>query len=434
MTTETQLLREALREIDTLPAGLLTCDANGNAVDAYIPKWRVVEILASKLSAPAQPASAGVTAAQRDTLIDAELEARGYPSNSRNAARAGWYAHAKAMAAQPASGEAVATVEAMTDERFVQRIYLNQVLPVGTKLYTTTPASQEPYAETWFAVLDMLDEVHGKQWRKRCETLHDSLIATIKASQDQACPATTAGTDVAMGHLSRLVDEAVVLLGQLRQMVDDMHKQWCNGGVPERGEFPLIDRVDDWLAARPSQEQAQQAFADVSDINAAMVIREQAQPSDDDRATIEDYQEALRSVDALVRRLDVALNGDGAAPQARLCDIVSQVEAQPSDEVVAWLMQAIGTSQFEFAKPHQKAIHKNMWTDAFPVFRGTAPQSAQPAARVAMTEAERTEMACAVAQISTGRSLREVAATAIDWTERRYGIGGITSNGEDDRG
>ena len=35
-------------------------------------------------------------------------------------------------------------------------------------------------------------------------------------------------------------------------------------------------------------------------------------------------------VDALVRRLDVAINGDDAAPQARLCDIVAQLEAEAS--------------------------------------------------------------------------------------------------------
>jgi hypothetical protein len=66
------------------------------------------------------------------------------------------------------------------------------------------------------------------------------------------------------------------------------------------------------------------------------------------------------------------------------------------------------------------------------VMWGDAAQPAQPAARVAMTEAERTDMACAIAQISTGRSLREVAATAIDWTERHHCIGGITSNGATD--
>lgn len=98
-------------------------------------------------------------------------------------------------------------------------ITLTNPLPLGTKLYTAPPASQE-----------------------------------------QSDAATSAGTQAAMGHLSGLVDEATGLLSQLRTMVDDMHKQWSNGGPPERGEFPLLDSVDDWLGARPSQEQAQQPF------------------------------------------------------------------------------------------------------------------------------------------------------------------------------
>lgn len=40
-----------------------------------------------------------------------------------------------------------------------------------------------------------------------------------------------------------------------------------------------------------------------------------------------DYEEALADHRALVRRLDVALNGhDGAAKQASLCDLVAQFE------------------------------------------------------------------------------------------------------------
>ena len=85
-----------------------------------------------------------------------------------------------------------------------------------------------------------------------------TLYTTPPASQEQADAATSAGTQAAIGHLSRLVDEATSLISQLRTMVDDMHEQWSIGGVPERGEFPLLDRVDDWLSARPSQEQAQQ--------------------------------------------------------------------------------------------------------------------------------------------------------------------------------
>ena len=63
--------------------------------------------------------------------------------------------------------------------------------------------------------------------------------------------ATIAGLDAASGHLSTLLDDSVLMLKQLRQMVDDLHERWSNGGKPERGEFDLLDRVDDWLSCRP---------------------------------------------------------------------------------------------------------------------------------------------------------------------------------------
>src|SRR6185437_13401999 len=42
--------------------------------------------------------------------------------------------------------------------------------------------------------------------------------------------------------------------------------------------------------------------------------------------TAADYEEVLAGHRALVRELDVALNGAGAARQASLCDIVAQVK------------------------------------------------------------------------------------------------------------
>lgn len=48
-----------------------------------------------------------------------------------------------------------------------------------------------------------------------------------------------------------------------------------------------------------------------------------------DDLTIADYKAAFKDHQRLVRELDVALNGeDGAAKQASLCDIVSQVKDQ----------------------------------------------------------------------------------------------------------
>lgn len=48
-------------------------------------------------------------------------------------------------------------------------------------------------------------------------------------------------------------------------------------------------------------------------------------PSEDE-LTIQDYEDVLTDNRRLVRELDVALNGDGAAKQASLCDIVAQVK------------------------------------------------------------------------------------------------------------
>lgn len=44
--------------------------------------------------------------------------------------------------------------------------------------------------------------------------------------------------------------------------------------------------------------------------------------------TIEDYEVVLAEHRRLVRRLDVLLNGAGAAQQATLCDIVAQLETE----------------------------------------------------------------------------------------------------------
>jgi len=82
--------------------------------------------------------------------------------------------------------------------------------------------------------------------------------------------------------------------------------------------------------------------------------QEQAQQPDDQEATVADYQEALRSVDALVRRLDIAINGDQASPQARLCDIVSQVEqAQQQPSIAGFkvvLDPTMPPDQFKFVQ------------------------------------------------------------------------------------
>jgi hypothetical protein len=71
-------------------------------------------------------------------------------------------------------------------------------------------------------------------------------------------------------------------------------------------------------------------------------------PEQGDDLTIADYEEVLADHRRLVRELDVALNGDGAAKQASLCDIVAQVKniAKPQtsreDELVKSLEMIVG--------------------------------------------------------------------------------------------
>lgn len=88
-----------------------------------------------------------------------------------------------------------------------------------------------------------------------CAEDDEGAIALYERPAAPAVPqgkqATIAGLDAANGHLSTLLDGSVLMLKQLRQMVDDLHERWSNGGKPERGEFDLLDRVDDWLSCRP---------------------------------------------------------------------------------------------------------------------------------------------------------------------------------------
>lgn len=115
-------------------------------------------------------------------------------------------------------------------------------------------------------------------------------------------------------------------------------------------------------------------------LRAALTQRPAAQ-DDSDEAQVADYQEALASVDALVRRLDVALNGDAAASQARLCDIVSQVERQglrPAAQEVGWRCPACGTHEVAVKlECHNSACRS--YASAVTVHEGwKAPQQATP--------------------------------------------------------
>lgn len=56
-----------------------------------------------------------------------------------------------------------------------------------------------------------------------------------------------------------------------------------------------------------------------------------AQP--DDWASIEDYKVTIDDYRRLTRELDIALNGNNAAEQASLCDIVAQVKATKRESI-----------------------------------------------------------------------------------------------------
>jgi hypothetical protein len=58
--------------------------------------------------------------------------------------------------------------------------------------------------------------------------------------------------------------------------------------------------------------------------NAKVFVEETISPA----ATASDYEEVLEDHRRLVRELDVILNGEGAAKQASLCDIVAQLKKQ----------------------------------------------------------------------------------------------------------
>ncbi len=45
-----------------------------------------------------------------------------------------------------------------------------------------------------------------------------------------------------------------------------------------------------------------------------------------DELTVADYEEAFRDHRRLVREIDVIMNGDKAAKQASLCDLVGQIK------------------------------------------------------------------------------------------------------------
>ena len=88
--------------------------------------------------------------------------------------------------------------------------------------------------------------VKRDEWR----ALRYAMVAAL-TSPAPVPDAELAGARSAVATLSALVDESTDMLTQMRALVGDLHRHWSPGGAPERGEFSLLDRVDDWLSARP---------------------------------------------------------------------------------------------------------------------------------------------------------------------------------------
>jgi len=69
------------------------------------------------------------------------------------------------------------------------------------------------------------------------------------------------------------------------------------------------------------------AASDMADRRLAIELARHLAPFiDPEKLTVQDYEECMDDWRRLTRELDVALNGDGAAKQASLCDILAQAK------------------------------------------------------------------------------------------------------------
>jgi hypothetical protein len=80
----------------------------------------------------------------------------------------------------------------------------------------------------------------------------DAPVPTVRAAHHDD-GASEAGHAAAAGHLAALLDEAQRILADLHQYAIDLQDDTL-GGRSERGEVPIMDLAEDWLAARPDLE------------------------------------------------------------------------------------------------------------------------------------------------------------------------------------
>lgn len=113
-------------------------------------------------------------------------------------------------------------------------------------------ADLPPYAGSW--------DGHTTEEKYQRVAALAAQQAAPQAEQQHDEGAAEAGYKAAAGHLAALVDEAHRILADLHQYAIDLQEDTL-GGRSERGEVPIMDLAEDWLAARPDLEpqQTQQA-------------------------------------------------------------------------------------------------------------------------------------------------------------------------------
>lgn len=80
--------------------------------------------------------------------------------------------------------------------------------------------------------------------------------------------------------------------------------------------------------------------------------------------TIADYQEVIDSHKAVVRQIDQIINGENAAPQASLCDLVGQIQELVNSNKttdINLLAQAFKEINFEQAVMYEDMLEQSTW-------------------------------------------------------------------------
>ena len=126
----------------------------------------------------------------------------------------------------------------------------------GTVMQSQSTEGVLPGLRGEFALRAFLEALPKDLGSARCAQLRDSVCKMLNEGAFSATApaaeldkATIAGHESAGIHLGALVDEAQGLLTEVVAYARDLEEN-TRGGPSERGEVSLMDRADDWLAAR----------------------------------------------------------------------------------------------------------------------------------------------------------------------------------------